>query len=439
MNECAGFDKFCNVCGKYKIPINQRNISEETAKVYRQYFSFDIICDKPWAPTKICTTCDKQLHQWIKGEIDQMPFGVPMLWMEKEEHVRNECYACLNYKFGLNRKKASNLVYQETLYAQKPIEHSDAIPVPKRPSPTEDYVVPPSFETFETAGESRVSEYVPSHLTAACNHIEISQNRLDIMVRRYKLSQRQSILLASDLKKVNILAPDVRIYGAIGRHRRFTNFFTSINDNSFAYCKDILGLVTTLHGEYKAQDWRLFIDSSKSSLKAVLLHITNSKNSVPIALSTNTEENYKSLKNILTRIDYYAHNWKICADLKVITILRGMQTGYTKNMCFMCLWDTRYGGDQYAKWDWQLREDERLNRHNIVHEPLVHIENILLPPLHIKLGIVKNFIKALNPEGEAFKELKRIFPRLSRMKIKEGLCSSQMSICSIYFILNVIW
>jgi len=52
----------------------------------------------------------------------------------------------------------------------------------------------------------------------------------------------------------------------------------------------------------------------------------------------------------------------------------------------------------------------------------VPIEKILLSLLYIKLGIVKNFIKALNPEENAFNKLRRIFPRLSGMKIKEDRC-----------------
>jgi len=274
--------------------------------------------------------------------------------------------------------------------------------------------------TFNTAGESDFFLYQPStNVNGQCNHIEITQTRLNDLSRKLKLSQRQSITLAQELKAVNILAPDVRVFGSIGRHRRFSALFKTIENNSFAYCIDIAELVSKMHKEYKPEDWRLFIDSSKSSLKAVLLHITNSKNSVPIALSSNTKETYLSLKKIIDVLNYNDHQWKICADLKVISLLRGMQTGYTKNMCFMCLWHTRFAGDQYNEKNWPLRV--RLRRNNVVEIPLVPIEKILLPPLHIKLGIVKNFINALNPDGNAFRELQRIFPRLSGMKIKEGL------------------
>ncbi|CAH0551133.1 unnamed protein product [Brassicogethes aeneus] len=243
------------------------------------------------------------------------------------------------------------MTYKATKFVQLTLPHSESIPIPNRPSPTEEYMPP----TFVTAGELSVTEYVPSNVTPNCNHMEITQNRLDIMIRRLKLSQRQSILLAKELKQVNILAPDARIYGSIGRHRRFSNFFKSIENNTLAFCLDIRGLVLTLHHEYKPEDWRLFIDSSKSSLKAVLLHVTNSKNSVPIAISTNTKENYSSLKKIIDLVKYDEHKWKICADLKVVSILTGLQLGYTKNMCFMCLWDTRYAGDQNEKRNWPTR------------------------------------------------------------------------------------
>jgi len=77
-------------------------------------------------------------------------------------------------------------------------------------------------------------------------------------------------------------------------------------------------------------------------LRAVLLHNTNSKNSIPIALSTNTKETYASLKKIIDLMQYNDHKWKICADLKVVALLRAMQT---KNMCY--IWNTHFASDQY--------------------------------------------------------------------------------------------
>lgn len=37
------------------------------------------------------------------------------------------------------------------------------------------------------------------------------------------------------------------------------------------------------------------------------------------------------------------------------------------------------------------------------------------------LGLMKNFLKAINKDREGFKYLKEIFPKISNTKIKEGI------------------
>ena len=48
-------------------------------------------------------------------------------------------------------------------------------------------------------------------------------------------------------------------------------------------------------------------------------------------------------------------------------------------------------------------------------------QNVLQPPLHIKLGLVKHFVKALDFEGEVFQEIRLMFPKLSEAKINGGI------------------
>ncbi|GBL85478.1 hypothetical protein AVEN_34649-1 [Araneus ventricosus] len=52
---------------------------------------------------------------------------------------------------------------------------------------------------------------------------------------------------------------------------------------------------------------------------------------------------------------------------------------------------------------------------------LVPKENIYLPPLYIKLGLIKQFVKAMDKTGDGFNFLKTKFPRLSEAKIEEGI------------------
>ncbi|GBM62949.1 hypothetical protein AVEN_160229-1 [Araneus ventricosus] len=56
---------------------------------------------------------------------------------------------------------------------------------------------------------------------------------------------------------------------------------------------------------------------------------------------------------------------------------------------------------------------------NEENEPLVASEKIILPPLHIKLGLMNNFIKAMDCGGSGFQYLSLKFPKVSETKIKE--------------------
>lgn len=412
---------FCYCCGRFTRMQCKRAINCEIERLYRLYFKpHEIFKNVNWAPTIFCTSCIGRLTEWASGKIESLTFGVPMMWSEPDRHEPSECYVCLNYVFGQTRS-SRNFKYTGTKWAYLPLPHSATVPVPKKPSPSNLSTV--TSYAIESFPEAQHSEYQPSNVTPNCSHEEFTQQDVDDLVKKLKLSQRNSIILSSKLREKNLLATDARVYAARGRQRELVKYF-KMNDNStLAYCDDIVGLMAQMHqGAYKPEEWRLFIDSSKRSLKAVLLHVDNAKNSVPLALSTNTKETYLSLKEIVELIKYNDHEWNICSDLKVVTLLRGMQTGYTKNMCFMCLWDTRYKGNQYEKHDWSLRgQQHTLGRGNVIEVPLVPMDKILLPPLHIKLGIVKNFIKALRSNQNAFEELCRIFPRLSVAKMKEGL------------------
>jgi hypothetical protein len=192
-------------------------------------------------------------------------------------------------------------------------------------------------------------------------------------------------------------------------------------NGDLCYCNDISALFDTFGIPYDPQDWRLFIDSSKSSIKAVILHNGNLHPSVPVAYSTTMRETYENLKEILQCIHYDDHKWAICADFKVIAILTGLQAGYTKYCCFLCLWDSRNRAQHYTKKDWPMRDVDIPGTSNISHLTLVDRQKVILPPLHIKLGLMKQLVKTFDKESAAFKYLITKFPALSQAKIKEGI------------------
>ena len=102
------------------------------------------------------------------------------------------------------------------------------------------------------------------------------------------------------------------------------------------YCTDITGLMTAMGLQrYNSNEWRLYIDSSKRSLKRVLLHNGNKLGSLPIAHSTEVKEEYPTIALVMNKIKYDEHKWVICVDLKMVNFLVGQQGGYTKYPCFM--------------------------------------------------------------------------------------------------------
>ena len=86
-------------------------------------------------------------------------------------------------------------------------------------------------------------------------------------------------------------------------------------------------------------------------------------------------------------------------------MLLGQQSGFTKYPCFMCKWDSRDRINHWIKRDWPLRKSLTTGYRNILHPALVDRSNVILPSLHIKLGLMKQFVKALNEEDVRFKNI----------------------------------
>ena len=68
-------------------------------------------------------------------------------------------------------------------------------------------------------------------------------------------------------------------------------------------------------------------------------------------------------------------------DLKVLNFIMGLKSGYVKYPCFYCMFDSRQSTlNVNPTHIWSARVDFDIN-------PLVSVEMITLPFLHIKLGL----------------------------------------------------
>ena len=122
--------------------------------------------------------------------------------------------------------------------------------------------------------------------------------------------------LRSRLKGWNLLRQDTKVCFYRGGHDEFKDFFSQ--EDGVVFCNDVCSVMEVLGHEYNPDQWRLFIDSSKASLKVVLLHNRNRFPCIPLAHATNIKE---ICEIMLGMIKYEEFKWKLCGDLKVVALL----------------------------------------------------------------------------------------------------------------------
>ena len=134
------------------------------------------------------------------------------------------------------------------------------------------------------------------------------------------------------------------------RHEEFKDCFSQ--EDGVVFCNDVCSAMEVLGHEYNPDQWGLFTDSSKVSLKVVLLHNGNKFSSVPLAHAANMKESYESMKLPLGKIKNDEFKGKLRGDLKVVALLLGMQLGYTKYCCSLCEWDSWDKKNHYVNKLW---------------------------------------------------------------------------------------
>ena len=90
----------------------------------------------------------------------------------------------------------------------------------------------------------------------------------------------------------------------------FITFFKE--EKQLICCDNVPGLFGQLGiSSYNSEEWRLFMNSSKRSLKCVFLHNGNSYGAVPIGHSTVLKEQQQDIRTVMNLLKYHEHNWII--------------------------------------------------------------------------------------------------------------------------------
>jgi hypothetical protein len=136
--------------------------------------------------------------------------------------------------------------------ALRPV-HGPEVPVPQ---PTE--MLEDAFTNSSDSGGD--DEEFQCHTEGQSPQL-FTQSELNNVIRDLGLPKEKVELLGSRFKETNLLADGTSMYWYRSREQQFTSYFSQ--DGDLVYCCNIAGLMQKFGVQYKVNEWRLFIDSSK--------------------------------------------------------------------------------------------------------------------------------------------------------------------------------
>jgi len=173
--------------------------------------------------------------------------------------------------------------------AIRPVPHTEDLPAP---APLQQYILDSDDEPTEKREKTpQSSASTDADFTADLQSNEfhrITQEELNDLIRDPDLPKCKAELLGSRLQQWKLLKETVRISVYCKRYEDLVQLFKM--ERGLVACTDIDGLMQTLNINHIPRDWRLFIDSSKLSLKAVLLHNGNTLPSFPTGHTVHNKE-----------------------------------------------------------------------------------------------------------------------------------------------------
>ncbi|GFU68736.1 uncharacterized protein TNCV_4400141 [Trichonephila clavipes] len=161
--------------------------------------------------------------------------------------------------------------------AIRPVPHGPDLPTPSPPD-TLDNILDDLDQISHISSDSG-DGYDPG----TNNPDLLSQSDLNDLVRDLSLPKDTPEVLGSRLNERHLLNSGVSFSLYRFREKEFVHFSTQEGD--LVFCNNAPTILEMFKIMYEPKEWRLFIDSSKRSLKAVLLHNGNRYASVPVGHS----------------------------------------------------------------------------------------------------------------------------------------------------------
>ena len=281
-------------------------------KAYECYFGCKVgDQNKKWAPHVCFIFCVTILREWLNNKGRSMPFALPIIWREPTDHL-TVCYFCIisPLRYGITKKTKRTVNYPYISSAIRLVPHTEDLPVPvplphcildSDDEPTENREKTPQPPASTVADFTAYLQFNEFH--------RITQEELNDLIGDLDLPKSKAEVLGARLQKWSLLKENVRISVYRKRHEDLVQFLKM--ERGLVACIDIDGLMQTLSVNHNPLDWRLFRDSCKLSLKAVLLHNGNTIPSLPVGHSVHNVS-YENMKILMEAINYdklYANLW----------------------------------------------------------------------------------------------------------------------------------
>ena len=202
-------------------------------RAYKAYFEVHLgDQDKQWALHVVCYNCEEMLRDWNKEKRKGLPFGVPMIWREPNNHVTG-CYFYMVNTTGVGKKNRHEITYPKIPTAIRPVPHSGEVPVPV-------FKGLPSIGDKDIGHDTSEHDNCDSELSEKCLQSEncfsdtepfpvpkpLLQAELNDLVRDLGLSKKAAEFLASRLQGINLVDHSVKVSYFRKHEQLFLTFFS---------------------------------------------------------------------------------------------------------------------------------------------------------------------------------------------------------------------
>lgn len=247
---------------------NRKKLTGKIKSLYKNCFGFEIANQETnWVSHMVCGTCYNMLCRWERSKKKTHLFTVPMKWSEPQN--TEDCYFCMTNVTGFNNINVSKISYANVSSVTPPLCSIKNVENLKESSVTSSFnkmELDEYSEEYESDDGISESEHVSDDYTpdgqGNTAPQTFTQKELNDLIRDLGLPKNGAEYLASVLKKKNLLSKKTKVSFYREREKEFRKYFSRHSD--LVYCSNIQGLMNELKPNIcKAQEWRLFIDSSK--------------------------------------------------------------------------------------------------------------------------------------------------------------------------------